>query len=320
MMCEQHDTTLREVLAQVAPVDLVRLLTWFFSTTDNPGAAPTHSKGGVLATAIQPRAEAFVDNTTPGLESFHAPLFVASPVSTSNPVLWTLTLPPLALSMSTIEASSTPGWFSSLMLIVGSKPKKHDYFSNSVSDDQCDKRAHIRIKVEPINNGGAGSAPPVARCDTAPIEGGGEWEPLINSGDAESDRHHPAPKHSNISSGCSLPDVQPESSSGVQPQPAAAKQCQQLATALTSLSSSSSMLPPVQPRMMLTLMMLWLWRTLGVWEIKIDSVMGVSEDDTDQDDDESNSEIDSQEDHIGTPAPLQWVGWWSVPTCYCRWR
>ena len=44
-MHKQHDTMLREVLPQVEPVDLVRLLTWFFSSTDNPVAAPACSMG-----------------------------------------------------------------------------------------------------------------------------------------------------------------------------------------------------------------------------------------------------------------------------------
>ena len=65
---------MHEVLTEVRPVDLVRLLTWFFSTTDSPGAAPGCSMGEVLATAMQLRAEAFVDNTTLGLESSHAPV------------------------------------------------------------------------------------------------------------------------------------------------------------------------------------------------------------------------------------------------------
>ena len=134
-----------------------------------------------------------------------------------------LTLYLLQLSISDIKASGTPVRFSSLMLIIGTKPKKHDHSSNNVSDDQCDKRAHIRNKKEPIDDGGhrsnanAGSASPVTGCDTTPIKGGKEWEPLINIGDTESDRHDPAPKHNNIRSGCSLPHVQPECSNGVQP-------------------------------------------------------------------------------------------------------
>ena len=77
---------LREVLTQVEPANLLRLLTWFFSTAGNPSAAPTHPLGQVLATAMQLRVEAFVDNTTPRLESSHAPLSAALPVPTqANP-------------------------------------------------------------------------------------------------------------------------------------------------------------------------------------------------------------------------------------------
>ena len=96
MVYVQQDSRLREVLLQVEPVDTVGLLTWFFSTTDNPAPAPTCSMGEVLATALEPRVEAFVDNTTPGFKSSHAPLPVASPVSTSIPALQAHTLLPLA--------------------------------------------------------------------------------------------------------------------------------------------------------------------------------------------------------------------------------
>ena len=194
---EQHDTTLREVLAQVEPVDLVCLLTWFFSTTINPGAALAHSVAQVLAVAMHPRAEAFAENTTPRLESSHAPLSMASPVSRSSPALQVHTLSSLVLRMSNIEASGTPVRYSSLTLVIGIKPKKCDHSSNSASDDQCDKRAYIGIKKEPINdishgtNVNARSALLIARCDTAPIKGGREQEPLINIRDAKSDRHDP---------------------------------------------------------------------------------------------------------------------------------
>ena len=75
----------------------MRLLTWFFSTTDNPGAAPTHSVAEVLATTAQLRAEAFADYTTPGPKGSHVPLSVASPVPTNCPVLQAGSPPPLAL-------------------------------------------------------------------------------------------------------------------------------------------------------------------------------------------------------------------------------
>ena len=35
LMCEQHYTMLREFLTEVEPAESVRLLTWFFFTTDN---------------------------------------------------------------------------------------------------------------------------------------------------------------------------------------------------------------------------------------------------------------------------------------------
>ena len=108
----------KEVLPQVEPADSVRLLTWFFSTTDNPGAAPACSVGEVLATAMQLSAEAFADNTTPGLESSHAPLSAAALVSTSSPAIQTHTLPPPALPISSIKASGIPVGFSCSLLVA----------------------------------------------------------------------------------------------------------------------------------------------------------------------------------------------------------
>ena len=78
---------LSEVLAQVEPVESVRLLTWFFITTDNPSVALTFSVGEVLATTMQPRAEGFAGNPTPGLKGSNASLSASSPVLTSSPVL-----------------------------------------------------------------------------------------------------------------------------------------------------------------------------------------------------------------------------------------
>ena len=150
---EKHDTTLREVLTQMEAADSMKLLSWFFSTSDNPGAAPTCPMGEVLAAAMQPRVEAFAD-ITPWLKSSHSPHSVASPVPTSSPAPQAHTPPPLALPISDIEASSTPVRFSPLTLIVGTKPKKQDWAFNSVFDDQCDKRACIRIKKDYIDDGG----------------------------------------------------------------------------------------------------------------------------------------------------------------------
>ena len=210
MMFEQHYTLLGEVLAQVELVDSVRLLTWFFSTTDNLGAASTCSVSKVLATAVQLRVEVFADNTNVGLESSHASLSLVSPVLTSSLVLQAHTPPPPALPMSDIKASGTPAGFSSLMLIISTKPKKHDHSSDSASDDQCDKRAHIGIMKQPIDDGSyesnvnARSAPLVAKCDTASIEGGREQETLTDIRDAEHDKPDPAHTYSNVNSGCSL--------------------------------------------------------------------------------------------------------------------
>ena len=179
-MCKQHDTKLRESLPEVEPAVSVRLLTWFFSSIDSPVAAPTCSIVEVLASAIKLRVEAFADYTTSGPKSSHAPLSMASPVLTSSLALWACTPPPLALPMSYIKASGTQVRFSSLMLVISTKPKKRDCSSDSVSNDQPDMRACIGIKKESINDGGHGSnvnarsAPQVTRCDTTPIEGGGE--------------------------------------------------------------------------------------------------------------------------------------------------
>ena len=94
MMHEQHDTMLREVLVQMKPVASVRLLTCIISTNDNLHARPACPVDEMLATTMQLRAEAFAYNTTPGLESSHASLSVASPVPTSSQILWAHTPPP----------------------------------------------------------------------------------------------------------------------------------------------------------------------------------------------------------------------------------
>ena len=178
---------------------------------------------------MQQRAEVFADNTTPGLESCHTSLSVASPVLTSSPVLQAHTPPPPALPTSDIKASGTPVRFSSLTPVISMKPKKSDHSSGSAPDDQCDKRGHTGIKKEPIDNGGyksnvnAGSAPLVSKHDTAPIEGGREKEPLANIRDAEHDKHDPAHKHINVNSGCSLQHVQPKCGNRVEPKTRSSK-------------------------------------------------------------------------------------------------
>ena len=131
MMHEQHDTTLREVLTQLEPADSLRLLTWFFSTTDNPGVAPVWSGDEVLATAMQLRVNVFVDNTILGLENSHTSQSTASFVLTSSPALQTHTPPPPALPLSDIKASGTPVGFSSFTLVISTKPKKNEHSSDS---------------------------------------------------------------------------------------------------------------------------------------------------------------------------------------------
>ena len=263
------------------PVDSVQLFTWFFSTTDNPGAAPAHSMDEVLATALQLRVQASTDNTTSGLKNSHAPLSMASAVSTSSPALWAGILPPPALPMSNIKASSTPVRFSLLMLITGTKTKKYRHSSDSVSGDQHNKRACIGIKKEPIednshaSNVNAGSDLLVTGCDTTPTEGGREQEPLTDIRHAASDRCDPTPEHSNVSSWCSLPHVQSESSNRVQLKTRSSKTVL-IASHSPNLPEHELINPPlVQPRVVPTLMMLWLWSTLEVWEIGIETPLWV---------------------------------------------
>ena len=158
----------------------MRLFTSFFSTANSPGVVVTSSVDDALTAAVQPRMEGFTDDTTPGYESSHAPLSTASPASPSSPVPQAYTPPPLALPMSDIHASGTPVRFSSLMLIVSTQSRKCDHSPDSVSDDQCDKRAPISMKVEPIDDGSHGSnisarpAPLITVYDTKTIEGDGE--------------------------------------------------------------------------------------------------------------------------------------------------
>ena len=241
---------------------------------------------------------AFADDPTPGLESSHTPLSMASLVSTNSPVHWVLTLLPLALPMSDIKVSDTLVGFSSLTLIIGTQSKKCDHSSDSVSDDQHDKRACIRIKVEPIDDGShgsnvnTGSFPPVTVCDTTPTEGNGEWNPLFDIRDAESDRCDPTSEQSNSSSGGSLPPVQPGSGNGVQPQTQSSK---------TAWAASHS---PGQPALELTnppssnadsndVVVVEDSGSMGNQDR--DSIMGVNKDDTVQDDDKSDSESDLHE-------------------------
>ena len=51
-MWKQLDTTFREVLSQVSPTNLVRLLPWCLSTAANPCAVPVCSVGEVLTTSM----------------------------------------------------------------------------------------------------------------------------------------------------------------------------------------------------------------------------------------------------------------------------
>ena len=67
-LAEQGYTTFNEVLSQVSQADLARLLTWFLSTTANPGAVPIYSVSGTLTTGMQPEVDAQADDTTPEFE------------------------------------------------------------------------------------------------------------------------------------------------------------------------------------------------------------------------------------------------------------
>ena len=235
-----------------------------------------------------------------GFESSHAPLSTASLASTSSPAHWACTLPPPALPMCNIQASWNPVRFSSLTLIIGTQSKRHDHSTDSASDDQHDKRAHIGIKVEPINDGShgsnisAGSAPLVTMCDTTPFKGDGEWDPLFNIRDAMSDRHDPTSEHSNFSSGHGHPSVQPRSSDRVQPKnwsnktaSAASHNPNQPAFELNNPTygpakgDSSDVVDVEYPGSM--------------GDQDRDSVVGVSEEDVIQDNDKSDSESNSQE-------------------------
>ena len=211
--------------------------------------------GKLLTTAVQPRADVFANSTTPGLESSHASLSVDSPVLTSSPVLWAYTPPPPALPMSDIKASDTQVRFSSLTLIISTKPKKCDHSSDSASDDQHDKRAHVRIEKEPIEDNNYGS-----NVNTGSVL----WSlSMINMTQLTNTAMLAVGTVSNMSSLCLATEPSPK--------PGATKQHQQPATAPTSPSPSPSIPPPVQPRPTPTVMLLWLLRTLGVWEIKTDS-------------------------------------------------
>ena len=250
-MHKQHNTMLREVLPQMEPVDSVRLLTWFSLYHWHSWCNSFMLHGWGVGHSCATEGGSFCWQPTPGLKSLHASPSVSSPVLTSSPVLWAHSPPPLALPMSITKASGTPVRFSLLVLIIGTRPKKHEHFSNSASDDQCNKRAHIRIKKEPINDGSYGSN---VNARSAPLV-------------TKHDKHDPTHKHSNISSGCSLQQIHHESGNGTKPQTRNSKQHWQPATAPKSPSPS---IPPVQPRLMLTLIMWW-WRILGVWEMEMET-------------------------------------------------
>ena len=156
--------------------------------------------------------------------------------------------------------------------------------------------------------------PLVTVCDTAPIEGGREWEPTINIGDAKSERHDLADKHSNVSSGCSLPHVQPEPGNGGQPQtrssitaPAASHSLDQPELKLLNLHSSQAKGNTDSDDDVIVEDS----RSMG--DQDRDSILGVSEDDTNQDDDKSNSESDSWESIIDS-GPKSVTGE-DCPTC-----
>ena len=176
--------------------------------------------------------------------------------------------------MSNIKVSGTPVRFSSLTLIISTKPKKYDYSSDSASDDQHGKRAQIRIEKELIADGGYGSNVNIRSA------------PLVT----EHDKHDPTHKHSNISRGCSLQHVQPGSGNGAQPKARSSR------TALAASHSPNQPRPePINPTSPAKANAVAVEDSgcTGDWDR--DSVMGASEDEADQNDDEPNSETDSWE-------------------------
>ena len=219
MMCKQHDTTLREVLAHAEPVDSVRLLTWFFSTTDNLGAAPAYFMDEVFATAVQLRVEGLL--ATP-LQAQELPCLSVCSLSCAYKQ------PSTSGLYSTSSGSSHvwhQGFWNSSQFLFPCTSCQHQTqeawsFPNSASDDKCNKRAHIRIEKEPINNGSYGSN----------VNAGSA--PLIT----KHDKQYSAHKHSNVNRGHSLQLAQPRSSNGAKPKTRSSK---------TALAASHS---PDQPK------------------------------------------------------------------------
>ena len=145
-------------------------------------------------------------------------------------------------------------------------------------------------------------------CDTTPIEGDRGLELLFKIGDAKSDRCDPTSKHANFSGRHGLPSVQPGSSNGVQPNTQSSK---------TVLAASHS---PDQP--VFELMNPLSGQTKGnansddivvvedpgsTWDLDRDSLVGVSEDEGMQDEDESDSASHSWES-ITNSCPESAVG------------
>ena len=280
---------LREVLTQVEPVDSSEACSLgSFLPLTILVQLPHAPVGEVLVTAVQLRVEAFADNTTPGLKSSHAPLSAASPVPTSSPVLWAHTLPPPALPCPT----SRP-----LALQLGSHPS----CSSSVPNPRS---VMVPLTVYLMTNVTRGLAfesrksplTTVAATDPMSMPDQLPWSPgVIPLPSKVAENESP----SSILGMLRVTDVTPLPNTAMlavgtvfhmsslslamefSPKPGAKKQYHQLATAPTSLRSSSSIPPLVQPRVTLTPITLWLWRTLGVWEIeKIETlIMGRSQDD-----------------------------------------
>ena len=119
----------------MSKADLVRLLLWFLSAPANPSAGPICSVSKELATVAQPRADAPVDDTTPGCEDSPDPASMSSPAHQAS------TPPPPVLPMSDIPAAGTPIRFPFFNLTISPKHKKHDHSPNSTLNDQGGKRA-----------------------------------------------------------------------------------------------------------------------------------------------------------------------------------
>ena len=241
---------LREVLTQMELVNSMKLFSWFFSTANNPGAASTCSMGGALAVAMQPRTEAFTDITAE-LKSSHAPQSAASPVPTSSPAPQACTLPPLALPMSDIEASA---------LQLGFHPSSSLLVPNAGS-------TIIPLTVYLMTNMTRGLASESRKSPSMMAATDLMLMPdQLPSKVAESESLSSISGMPRVTVGTVFHRSSLILATEPRPEPGSVRELQQLVTALTSLNSSSSVLPLIQPRVMPTLMMSWSWGTLEAQE------------------------------------------------------